>query len=125
MALSKDASKLLKHTVKVYCKRMKIHAKDPTWFRAHQIEKEFQNIRIKNFDFALKELEDLGLLKRYTDGGFAVTSNTISYYENDRKAPWVRIVWFALGLFMEWLLCKGFDIGFEQVCKIISQIAEK
>ena len=43
MALSKDASKLLKHTVKVYRKRMKIHAKDPTWFRANIIKPQTEN----------------------------------------------------------------------------------
>lgn len=125
MLLSRDASKLLNRVVKAYRKRMKSNSENPTWFRACQIEKEFKNIKIKNFDLAVQELGKLGLLKCYTDGGFAITSNTISYYEHDRKAPWIKIVWFVLGLFTEWLLCKGFDIGFEQVCKIINQIAEK
>lgn len=125
MILSKDAFRLLKRTIKVYRKRIRTNAENPTWFRAFQIEKEFKNTRIKDFDLALQELGHLELIRLYTDGGFAITSKALSYYEHDRKAPWIKIVWFVLGLFTEWLLCKGFDIGFEQVCKIISQIAKK
>lgn len=123
--LSKDAAKLLKRIVKSYRKRMKSGAENPTWFRAFQINKEFKNLKIENFEFATIELANLGLVKRYKDGGFAVTANAIAYYESRRKSPWIRVVWFILGLFVEWLLCKGFDIGFEQLFKIISRIAEK
>ena len=125
MILSKDASRLLKRAIKVYRKRIRTNAVNPTWFRASQIEKEFQNTRIRDFDLALQDLGHLELLKVYTDGGFAITSNALSYYEHDRKAPWLKIFWFVLGLFTEWLLCKGFDFGFDQLCRLISHFAGK
>lgn len=123
--LSKDAAKLLKRIVKSYHKRIKSDAENPTWFRVFQFKTEFKNLKIKDFEFAIEELAHLGLVKRYTDGGFAVTPNAIAYYENNSKALRIRIVWFIFGLFVEWLLCKGFDFGFEQIVRIISQIAEK
>lgn len=113
MMLSKDATKLLKRMVKSYRKRMKTGAENPTWFRACQLSTEFKKVKIENFDFAVKELADLNLVRDYIDGGFAITASAISYYEHDHKALFIKIVWFVLGLFTEWLLCKGLDIGFD------------
>ena len=67
----------------MYRKRIRTNAVNPTWFRASQIEKEFQNTRIKNFYLALQGLKHLELLKVYTDGGFAITSKEINRILNE------------------------------------------
>ena len=122
MTLSKDARRLLKAAVKSYKKRIKRNADNPTWFRVCQFENEFKHTRIKDFELARRELCDLGLFRKYDDGGFAITHHAVSYMDNYRKIPLIRVVWFVFGAFAEWLICKGFDIGFDFILQIIRKL---
>lgn len=121
MGLSKDASKMLSCVVKTYRNRLKTDFENPQWFRSCQLEDVFEKVKFKSFDMARYELSSLNLIKPYTDGGFAITPNTVAYYENNKKIPWIRVFWFVAGLFVEWLLCKGFDIGFDFIIHIIQK----
>lgn len=121
MGLSKDASKMLSCIVKTYRNRLKTGFENPQWFRFCQLEDVFKKVKFKSFDMARDELSSLGLIRLYDDKGFAVTQNTFSYYENNKKTPWIRVIWFIAGLFVEWLLCKGFDIGFDFIIHIIQK----
>ena len=122
MRMSNDARRFLKKMVKAYRRRLKTKAQNPTLFRFNfnQSDKEFQTLKVENLNFILHELKELEMIKEYTDGGFAITSQAIAYYDSTRKAPFIRVVWFLIGVFTEWLLCKGFD----EIFSIIGQLIQ-
>lgn len=45
----------------------------------------------------LQELNENGLIRRYTDGGFAITFKAIALYDEKHRKPFIRVFWFISG----------------------------
>ena len=96
--LSNKTSKFLNAIVKAYRKRLKNNTANSVLFRFNFLNtKEFHCFSKEDAEFCLRELEEKNLIKRYTDGGFAVIPDTVAYYDNKKKQPLLRVIWFVFG----------------------------
>lgn len=96
--LSNITSKFLNAVIKAYRKRLKNNNANSILFRSNFLEiKEFKRFSKEEAEFCLRELDAKNLIRRYTDGGFAVTPDTVAYYDNQKRQPFLRVIWFVFG----------------------------
>lgn len=98
MYLSNITNKFLDAIIKTYRKRLKKNTANSVLFRFNFLDiEEFKRFSKEEAEFCLRELDEKKLIKRYTDGGFAVTPDTVAYYDNKKKQPLLRVTWFVFG----------------------------
>lgn len=99
MYLSNKTNCFLKAIVKIYRRRLRNNDENDVFFRHIHLnsESKLKCFSSNEVEFCLNELDKKKLIKRYIDGGFAIIPETLAYYDEQLRKPFLRIFWFVSG----------------------------